>query len=289
MRVRVRHKVPQRPDRHEIDLRQKVNLLLWRHGDGTRHERPELANDPKQRRLPTAVGASNQDPFAPLHRKVEVPNQESAIGTVHRHVLKPQILSLFEHGRHPSSRNLLGKHRGAPLKPPHQVRHPARKPRQPPDAVGELEKVLNGRRHSLHVAPCADKVCRYLDRRRRVHPIEPKPHRAGDEYQTDDRDEVLVEILPHTLRVEVEPGALAEVIQQGVEAVVQLLLLRRIPPQERHLLAVGDERRVRPAQLPLQLLLPRSELPKGRQRDRRHARGKRKPAVEGERRREALH
>ena len=70
---------------------------------------------------------------------------------------------------------------------------------------------------------------------------------------------------------------------------IELLLLRLFAAQEGNLLAVRDQLRMGAAELPIQLLLPRCQLPEGRQCHRGDHRGHREPPIEGQRCSEALH
>lgn len=48
-RHRIDYQVAQRPHRHEVDLREEVDFLVCRHGDGAGNEGPELADDAEER------------------------------------------------------------------------------------------------------------------------------------------------------------------------------------------------------------------------------------------------
>mmetsp|Transcript_39528 Transcript_39528/g.123108 ORF Transcript_39528/g.123108 Transcript_39528/m.123108 type:complete len:632 (-) Transcript_39528:93-1988(-) len=291
-RLRVDHEVAQRAHGHEVHLREEVDLVLRGHGDGALHERPELADHAEEAGLATTVGARDEHALPAAHREAQVLDQERAVGLVDRDVLEAEVLAAPV-GRRMWSllRRLdLSLQHGRPLlEARHEGAHAGRQAAEAAHAVRELEEVLDGGGHGLHVAPGGGEVLRNLLGGVGGHAVHPQAQRPREQEQADDRDEVLVQVLPHDFGVVCQTRGEALVRQEPLEVPVQHPELGGLAAQEGDLLAVGDEVGVRCAQAALELLLLRRKLAKGRQRHGAHAGSQGKPGVERQRREEALH
>jgi hypothetical protein len=82
-----------------------------------------------------------------------------------------------------------------------------------------------------------------------------REHWQCHEVESNHRHEVLVQVLSHCLRVEVEGARLGEVGKHAFQRPVQQPFLGDFTPQKRNLLTIGDERVVRGPEATLQTLL----------------------------------
>mmetsp|Transcript_76128 Transcript_76128/g.164730 ORF Transcript_76128/g.164730 Transcript_76128/m.164730 type:complete len:332 (+) Transcript_76128:185-1180(+) len=165
LRLRVHHQFSQIPERHEVHLREEVDLPLGGHRDRALDERPELADHAEEARLAAAVGARDQHPFAPRDREVQVLDKQRAVGPVDRDVIELQVVALHvprRVGPSPRQGDLVLQHGRALLQARHELLQPRGEAAQLPDPVRELEEVLDRARHQLHVAPRGGEVRRDL-------------------------------------------------------------------------------------------------------------------------------
>mmetsp|Transcript_50185 Transcript_50185/g.144629 ORF Transcript_50185/g.144629 Transcript_50185/m.144629 type:complete len:316 (-) Transcript_50185:694-1641(-) len=292
LRVRVDDHIPEGTDGNEVHLRDKVDLVRRRQGDGALDERPEPPDDAEQRRLPATIWARDQHALAALHLEVQVLHEERAVGLVHGDMLELQIrapLELRGVRTAPRCRDLLAELLRPPKQTGHESAHSARKAAQSADTVRELEQVLDGRRHGLHVAPSrcvvgSDLVCGVS-----VHPVQSEAQRSRQQEQPDDCHEVFVQILPDRFRVEGQQNRPMAVIQQPAKVHVQHPSLRSFAAGESNLLAIRNQLRVGSAEPPLKVLLFSGQFAEWWQGHRRDARCKSKPTVQSQRRRQSLH
>merc|ERR1719210_875414 len=99
MRLRVNHQVAKRPLGDKIHLRQEVYFTFRWHCNRPFHERPQPAHHPEKAGLATTILSRDKHALPLLDRKIEVLDQQGAIGLVDRNVIEFQGAALMISGR----------------------------------------------------------------------------------------------------------------------------------------------------------------------------------------------